>query len=131
ALTKARATFEAKRKELESSAATSGTLSGRTNFAKCLAPNDPAILKCFKGLAALRPMQVLTKASSDGTGISLTQAVIIRKGRNTFMQVTKDYKDDMESSLNQFRDNLANKSEGRSAFRWLPSSIVVSFWVRV
>ncbi|CAJ1457594.1 unnamed protein product [Effrenium voratum] len=122
ALQKARAAFEAKRKELENSSA-NGTLTlaanwnGRTNFAKCISDSDPLVLRCFKGLAGLRPMKVITAKSPalEEGALSFNQALIIRKGRHSFQTITKDFKEEMEASVNEFKERLSRQADARSA----------------
>ena len=87
---------------------------GRTNFQKCITATDPPVIQAFKQLSSLRPMPVISK-SNPGEGIELNQAVIIRRGRNSFASVTKDFKDKIESAMNEFRTNLPKQADQRTA----------------
>lgn len=87
---------------------------GRTNFQKCVGPTDPPAIQAVKQLISLRPMSVINK-TNPGETLPLNNAVIVRRGRNTLTNVTKDHKEALESALTEFKNGLPSLTDERSA----------------
>eukprot|EP00435_Cladocopium_sp_Y103_P038342 s448_g10.t1 len=116
AVKRARDQFEAKRRELENATNKSqASMIGRTNFQKCISATDPPVIQAFKQLSSLRPMPVISK-NNPGDTLPLNQAIIVRRGRNTFTAVTKDHKDTIETAMNEFKASLPNQPDNRTAY---------------
>ena len=92
---------------------------GRTNFAKCITSDDPSILRHFKVLIGLRPMQLITspKQTPDGASPDMGRALIIRKGRSSLQTVAGDFKDSVDAAISDFRGKLSGQDKlNRSQF---------------
>lgn len=87
---------------------------GRTNFAKCIVPSDPPVIQAFKQLTTLRPMTIINKAN-PGDMVPLNNTVIVRRGRNTLTTVTKDYKESIDSAMNEFKSGFPSQPDSRTA----------------
>ena len=62
-------------------------------------------------------MKVITAKSPalEEGALSFNQALIIRKGRHSFQTITKDFKEEMEASVNEFKERLSRQADARSA----------------
>ncbi|CAE7474292.1 unnamed protein product [Symbiodinium microadriaticum] len=91
ALKKAQDQFEQRRRELESTV---------------ISADDAAIIRQFKYLLSLRPMRILAGKSSEADRASMSQALLMRKGRNTLQLVCGEHKDNIDAAVSQYRENL-------------------------
>ena len=79
---------------------------GRTNLSKVISADDVAIIRQFKYLLSLRPMRILAGKSSEADRASMSQALLMRKGRNTLQLVCGEHKDNIDAAVLQYRENL-------------------------
>ena len=85
---------------------------GRTNFAKCISKEDPATLRQFKCLLALRPMPIVSaKPAAESSPPDMSQALLIRKGRNSLQAAAGDGKDTLDAAIEQFRESMQKQTE--------------------
>lgn len=58
-------------------------------------------------------MNVVQKTNNEVA--SLNHAVIIRRGRNTFANITKDYPEKIQNAMNEFKNKMPQSLESRCA----------------